>query len=92
MMYNRIFGVDYAPDKYIRVAHDEAKAHKYYMESRLITMNDEYGFDRDIEPPPVEEFTDIIGRQFRQPKEGLGYDGSPVAHIWRTLINPNRPL
>ncbi len=91
-MYNRIFGVDYEPDEYIRAAHDNAKAHKYYMESRLITMNDEYGFDRDIEPPPLEEFTDIIGRQFRQPKEGLGYDGSPVAHMWRTLINPNRPL
>ena len=25
----------------------------------------------------IEEFTDIIGRHFRQPREGLGYDGSP---------------
>ena len=23
---------------------------------------------------------------------GLGYDGSPVAHMWRTIFNPNRPL
>ena len=62
------------------------------MEARLITMNDEYGFDRDVELEPVETFEDVIGRQFRQPKEGLRYDGSPVAHMWRTLIQPNRPL
>ena len=91
-MYNRIFGEDYEPDEYIQEAHREAKAHKYYMEARLVTMNDEYGFDESIVPDPIEAFADIIGRQFRQPKEGLGYDGSPVAHMWRTLMNPNRPL
>ena len=91
-MYNRIWGVDYDPDDYIKQAHKEALEHKYYMEARLVTMNDEYGFDRDIGVGPIEDFTDIIGRQFKQPKEGLGYDGSPVAHMWRTLINPNRSL
>lgn len=91
-MYNRIFGVDYEPDEYIQAAYREAKAHKYYMEARLITMNDEYGFDPNVESKSIEEFADIIGRQFRQPEEGLGYDNSPVAHMWRTLINPNRPL
>jgi len=45
--------------------------------------------DMDVD---IEVFTDIIGRQFRQPKEGLGYDNSPVAHMWRTMANPNRPL
>ena len=29
------------------------------------------------------------GRNFRQPWEGLGFDGSPVAHMWRTVIWPN---
>lgn len=91
-MYNRIFGVDHEPEDYIKQAHKEALEHKNYMEARLVTMNDEYGFDRDIAVGPIEEFTDIIGRQFKQPKEGLGYDGSPVAHMWRTLINPNRSL
>ena len=37
-------------------------------------------------------FADIIGRNFKQPKEGLGYDNSPSAHMWRTIANPNRPL
>jgi hypothetical protein len=39
-----------------------------------------------------EIFTDIIGRNFREPKEGLGFDGSPVAHMWRTMIWPNNFL
>jgi hypothetical protein len=37
-------------------------------------------------------FTDIIGRNFKEPEEGLGFDGSPVAHMWRTMIWPNNFL
>ncbi len=40
----------------------------------------------------IDPFVDIIGRRFKQPKEGLGFDGSPVAHMWRTLIYPDNPL
>ena len=40
----------------------------------------------------LEEFTDVIGRNFKQPKEGLGFDGSPTAHMWRTIIWPNNFL
>jgi hypothetical protein len=40
----------------------------------------------------LEELTDIVGRHFKQPKEGLGFDNSPVAHMWRTLIYPDNPL
>ncbi len=36
--------------------------------------------------------SDIIGRHFRQPKEGLGNDSSATAHMWRTLIDPSKPL
>jgi len=41
---------------------------------------------------PTCRFTDIIGRQFKQPKEGLWLDNSPTAHMWRSLANPDRPL
>ena len=34
----------------------------------------------------------VIGRNFKQPPEGLGYDNSPSAHMWRTIAYPNRPL
>jgi hypothetical protein len=40
----------------------------------------------------IDEFEDVIGRNFRQPAEGLGFDGSPVAHMWRTMIWPNNFL
>ena len=35
---------------------------------------------------------EVIGRHFKQPKEGLGFDGSPVAHMWRSAANPDSPL
>jgi hypothetical protein len=37
-------------------------------------------------------FADIVGRHFRQPPEGLGFDGSHVAHMWRTIIWPDNAL
>jgi len=61
------------------------------MTGRLITLNDFYAFDPKT-VVELEEFTDIIGRHFRQPPEGLGYDNSPSAHMWRTIIAPTRFL
>ncbi len=90
-MYVRMFGEDFEPEPYIEAAYKYAQNHKWYMEARLITMNDEYSFDPDADFS-VDPFVDIIGRHFRQPKEGLGFDGSPVAHMWRTILNPNRRL
>jgi hypothetical protein len=89
--YNQFFGPDYAPPEYIRQAHDEARAHRWYMTSRLITIYDVYAFQENWSVDP-EEFTDVIGRNFRQPREGLGFDGSASAHMWRTMIWPNNFL
>ena len=91
-LYTRIFVADYEPDEYIKAAHEHARKHRHYMEARLITLNDQYAFDENAPEITIDQFEDIIGRQFKQPKEGLGYDGSPVAHMWRTILNPNRPL
>ena len=91
-MYNRIFGVDYEPDAYIKTDYEFARNHRYYMEARLVTVNDQYAFDETMREVEIEEYTDIIGRQFKQPREGLGFDNSPVAHMWRSIINPDRPL
>jgi predicted HD phosphohydrolase len=90
-MYNRMFGRDYEPDEYIKQAHQFAKGHKWYMEARSITMNDEYSFDPN-KPVSLDPFIDVIGRHFKTPPEGLGYDNSPVAHMWRSMANPKRPL
>ena len=90
-MYNRIFGKDYVPMAHIKAAYTYARGHKWYMNARLITVNDLYSFDPDARVS-IEPFVDIIGRNFKQPKEGLGNDNSPVAHMWRTLANPDQPL
>jgi hypothetical protein len=90
-MYNRIFGHDYVPEPYIRRAYEYARDHEWYMEARLITVNDTYAFDGEKQVS-LDPFIDIIGRNFKQPREGLGYDNSPSSHMWRTIANPNRPL
>src|SRR2546421_489457 len=89
-MYIRMFGKDYKPEPYLEAEYKFAKGHKWYMEARMITMNDEYSFDPNAKPK-IEPFLDIVGKHFKQPKEGLGWDNSPSAHMWRTIINPYRP-
>jgi hypothetical protein len=90
-MYYRIFGKDYTPPPHVEAAYKYARNHKWYMEARLITVNDLYSFDPNAKVS-IEPFIDIIGRHFKQPKEGLGNDNSPVAHMWRTIANPDQPL
>ena len=90
-MYYNMFGVDYEPPPHVAAAYKHARKHKWYMHSRLVTVNDLYAFDRNA-VVSIDPFIDIVGRHFRQPKEGLGNDNSPVAHMWRTLANPDSPL
>jgi hypothetical protein len=89
--YIRFFGADYTPPDYIRRDAEAARNHPWYMTSRLITIYDTYFFENTPVPDP-ELFTDIIGRHFKQPEEGLGFDNSPAAHMWRTAIWPNNFL
>ncbi len=86
-----IVGEDDVPEPYIRADYDYARSHKWYGAARMITVNDVYSFDPDA-VVRLEDFTDIVGRYFRQPKEGLGFDNSPVAHMWRTKIWPRNFL
>ena len=90
-MYVQMFGRDYRPPAYLEAAHREARNHPWYMVARHITLFDDYSFDPRV-PFSLDPFADIIGRHFRQPAEGLGNDASPVAHMWRTIIDPNKPL
>jgi hypothetical protein len=89
--YHRTFGHDYVPPPHIQAAYKMLRNHKWYMEPRLVTVNDLYAFDPNA-VVSLDPFIDIIGRHFKQPKEGLGNDNSPVAHMWRTLANPDQPL
>ncbi|WGJ15483.1 HD domain-containing protein [Methylocapsa sp. D3K7] len=89
--YIDIFGKDYKPEPYIRADYEYARKHKWYGMARMITLNDLYAFDPNT-TVDLETFTDIVGRHFRQPKEGLGFDNSSVAHMWRTMIWPRNFL
>ena len=89
--YIKLFGADFEPEPYIRQEYERARTHKWYMTSRLICLNDLYAFDPDV-VVHLEDFTDIIGRNFKQPEEGLGFDNSASAHMWRTMIWPTRWL
>ncbi|MFM1816990.1 MAG: hypothetical protein RLZ98_3685 [Pseudomonadota bacterium] len=90
-MYVRAFGADYKPQPYIQRDYEFARAHKWYMSARLVTANDLYAFDPNV-VVDIDEFTDIIGRNFKQPEEGLGFDSSPTSHMWRSIIWPNNYL
>jgi len=90
-LYLKLFGADYVPEPHIQDAYRYARDHKWYMTSRLITVNDLYSFDPNVKVD-LDEFTDVVGRHFRQPKEGLGFDQSPSAHMWRTINWPTRYL
>ncbi len=90
-LYTRIYGKDYEPQEHIKAAYEEARNHKWYFEARMVTVNDLYAFDPNAKVS-IEPFIDIMGRQFKQPKEGLGHDNSPTAHMWRTMMFPDNPL
>ena len=89
--YVAMFGQDYQVDPYIEEDYKRMRAHRWYMSGRQITMNDIYSFDPNLHVE-LDEFTDIIGRNFKQPSQGLGYDNSPVAHMWRAIIRPAKYL
>ena len=90
-MYVNFFGADYKPEPYIVAEYERARNHKWYMTARLICVNDIYSFDPNAKVD-LDDFVDIIGRNFKQPKEGLGFDNTPSSHMWRTLMWPTRFL
>jgi hypothetical protein len=90
-LYTKLFGPDYTPEPYIHEAYRYARGHKWYMTARLLTVNDLYAFDPNVQVE-LEQFTDVVGRTFKQPPEGLGLDNSPSAHMWRTIMWPTRYL
>ena len=89
--YYRFFGEDYEPEPYLQRTYTWLKNHKWYEYPRLVTVNDVYSFDPNA-VVSIDPFVDIIGRHFKQPEEGLGWDNSASSHMWRTIMMPDRPL
>jgi hypothetical protein len=90
-LYRNMFGEDYVPLPHIQADYKMLKNHKWYMEPRLVTVNDLYAFEPGV-VVTIDPFIDIIAKHFKNPKEGLGNDNSPVAHMWRAVAMPDNPL
>jgi hypothetical protein len=90
-LYRRVFGEDYVPAPHVQAAYEFVRNHRWYDAPREVTVSDLYAFDPNA-VVSIEPFLDIVGRHFKQPAQGLGNDGSPVAHMWRTIANPDAPL
>ena len=90
-LYRNVFGEDYKPDAYIDATYKMIRKHKWYDLPRLVTVNDLYAFDPNSKVS-MDPFIEILGRHFKQPKDGLGFDNSPVAHMWRSIAMPDHPL
>ncbi len=89
--YAKRFGADYRGEPYIRRDYELARNHKWYMSARMICLNDLYTFNPEIRVE-IEAFEDVIGRHFKQPKEGLGNDNTSASHMWRTIRRPASAL
>ena len=90
-VYVQNFGADYVPDPHIAREYENARKHKWYMTARMITVWDIYSFDPNV-TVDIDDFSDLIAKYFRSPEAGLGFDDSPVAHMWRTINMPTRML
>jgi hypothetical protein len=90
-LYRTMFGEDYKPLPHIEADYKMVKNHKWYMEPRQVTVNDLYAFEPGV-VVTLDPFIDILNRNFKQPKEGLGNDNSPSAHMWRAIAMPDNPL
>jgi hypothetical protein len=89
--YVRFWGPDYVIPDYLVRDYEAARQHRWYMSARTITLYDLYSFEENA-TVDANAFEDVIGRHFKQPEEGLGFDNSPAAHMWRTMIWPNNFL
>ncbi len=90
-LYRSMFGEDYVPQPHIQADYKMVRNHKWYMEPRMVTVNDLYAFEPGV-VVSIDPFVEIVNRHFKQPKEGLGNDNSPVAHMWRAIAMPDNPL
>src|ERR1700733_12942171 len=56
-LYRQLFGVDYVPPPYIEETYKMVRKHKWYMEPRMVAVNDLYSFDPSV-VVTIEPFLD----------------------------------
>lgn len=89
--YKSAFGEDFVVPAYLQADREHARQHPWYDTAMQVVVNDFYAFEPGVELD-LSPFVPLIQDNFRQPTEGLGFDNSPSAHMWRTMIWPNNFL
>lgn len=89
--YKSAFGEDFVVPAYLQADRDRARQHPWYDTAMQVVVNDFYAFEPGVELD-LATFEPLIKDNFKQPLEGLGFDNSPSAHMWRTMIWPNNFL
>jgi hypothetical protein len=89
--YKNAFGEDFVVPAYLQADREHARQHRWYDTAMHVVVNDFYAFEPDVELD-LSPFVPLIEDNFKQPPEGLGFDNSPSAHMWRTMIWPNNFL
>ena len=91
-MYVRLFGEDFEPEPYIKRDY-EKRAEAQMVQTARHDLRQRHLLVRSrSESVSWRNSSDIIGRNFKQPQEGLGWDGTPASHMWRTIMMPTRAL
>jgi hypothetical protein len=89
--YKEVFGEKFDPPDYLHQAREVAMAHPWYDSAMQVVVNDFYAFQQNTSLE-FTAFSELVETHFRQPAAGLGFDESPSAHMWRTMIWPNNFL
>jgi hypothetical protein len=89
--YKQVFGEDFVVPAYLQADRDLARQHRWYDSAMQVVVNDFYAFEPDSDLS-LDLFLPLVQDNFKQPIEGLGFDNSPSAHMWRTMIWPNNFL
>ena len=89
--YKQVFGEDFEVPAYLLDAQQAALVHPWYDTAMQVVVNDFYAFDENM-TIDLATFEPLISKHFIQPERGLGFDDSPAAHMWRTMIWPNNFL
>ncbi|XOV83873.1 MAG: hypothetical protein ACFHXK_01910 [bacterium] len=89
--YKSAFGENFEVPAYLQADRDRARQHPWYDTAMQVVVNDFYAFEPDA-AVDLSVFLPLIEENFKQPTQGLGFDDSPSAHMWRTMIWPNNFL
>ncbi len=90
-LYHRIFGVDYTPPPHIEATYKMIRNHKWYMEPRLVTVNDLYAFDPNASRRSIRSSTSSAATSSSR-RKGSATTTARARTCGGRIANPDQPL